>query len=77
MQRGIQRLKEYGNHGITLLMAEEVSAPLWLFLMKSAFDGSRYAPVIIITSAVIVQTTIVSINGSSKATTPSSTGSKF
>ena len=36
-----------------------------------------YAPVIIITKAVIVQTTMVSINGSRRATTPSCTGSEL
>ena len=59
---------------MTLPIAAEVSAPPWLFVIIWAFKGSRYAPVIMITRAVIVQTTIVSINGSSKATVPSSTG---
>jgi len=40
----------------------------------ASYAGSLYAPVITMTSAVMVQTITVSMNGSSRATIPSRTG---
>ena len=66
--------KTYGNHEMTLPMAAEVRAPPWFEAMNSALFGSEYAPVRMMTKAVMVHTTIVSMKGSSRATIPSSTG---
>ncbi len=54
--------------------ARDVSAAPWLSAMIWAYCGLAYAPVITMTSAVMVQTTTVSMNGSSSATMPSRTG---
>lgn len=59
-----------GNHGKTEPKAFEVS---WIPALDDAVGS--YTPVMMITRAVMVQTTTVSINGSSRATTPSLIGS--
>src|SRR5690606_40719092 len=50
------------------------SSDLWLSAMICEYSGLAYAPVITMTSAVMVQTMTVSMNGSSSATMPSRAG---
>ena len=58
-----------GNHGTTVSKAEEVRAT------PSTPSPSFHTPLMTIVSAVIVQITMVSMNGSSSATWPSVEGS--
>ncbi|MPN35502.1 hypothetical protein SDC9_183000 [bioreactor metagenome] len=60
--------KRYGNHGETVANAAVVSS------VPFRLSGLAYKPDVIITKAVIVQITTVSIKGSSSATYPSVTG---